>query len=131
MKITRSCGYAILALGYMGKNADKKIVLSSDISKEHNIPLEYLLKIMQQLVRANILTSKRGPRGGFSLVKPISKINMMEVIEAVDGAMSNQLNLEGQVPDKKLVAKIEAAYGKAIDQSKAVFEKAKFNTLIS
>jgi len=131
MKISRSCGYAILALGYMGKNADKKIVLSSDISKEYNIPLEYLLKIMNLLVRANILTSKRGPRGGFSLIKPISKINLMEVIEAVDGAMSNQLDLEELIPDKKFTAKIEAVYGKAIDQSKAVFEKAKFNTLIT
>jgi Rrf2 family protein len=131
MKITRACWYAILALGYIGKNADKKAIIAPEISKEYNIPLEYLLKIMQLLAKANILTSKRGPRGGFSLAKPISKINMMEVIEAVDGVMSNQLDLEELIPDKKLVAKIEAVYGKAIDQSKAVFEKAKFNTLIS
>ncbi|MCK4886363.1 MAG: Rrf2 family transcriptional regulator [Planctomycetes bacterium] len=131
MKISRSTGYALLAVGYMGKNADKKIILSNEISKEYNIPLEYLLKILQQLVRANILRSKRGPRGGFSLVKPVSKINMMEVIEAVDGPMNNQLNLEEQIPDKKFTDKIEAVYGKAITQFQAVFEKTKFNTLIS
>jgi Rrf2 family protein len=131
MKISRSCGYALLSVGYMGKNADKKIVLSQDISKEYNIPLEYLLKILQQLVRANILRSKRGPRGGFSLVRPVSKINMMEVIEAVDGPMTNQLNLEEQIPDKKFTDKIEVVYGKAIAQAKAVFEKTKFDTLIS
>ena len=131
MKISRSCGYALLAVGYMGKNTDRKIVLSQDISKEYNIPLEYLLKILQQLVRANILRSKRGPRGGFSLAKPVSSINMMQVIEAVDGPMTNQLNLEEQIPDKKFTDKIEAVYGKAIAQAKAVFEKTKFNTLIS
>jgi len=121
----------MLAVGYMGKNADKKIILSDDISKEYNIPLEYLLKILQQLVRANILRSKRGPRGGFSLAKPISKINMLEVIIAVDGPMNNQLNLEEQVPDKKFTDKIESVYGKAISQASAIFEKTKFNTLIS
>ena len=131
MKISRSTGYALLAVGYMGKNADRKIILSSAISKEYNIPLEYLLKILQQLVRANILRSKRGPRGGFSLVKPVSKINMMEVIEAIDGPMNNLLNLEEQIPDKKFTDKIEDVYGKAIAKFQAVFEKTKFNTLIS
>ena len=131
MRISRSTGYALLAVGYMGKNADKKIILSQAISKEYNIPLEYLLKILQQLVRANILRSKRGPRGGFSLAKPIAKINMMEVIEAVDGPMTNQLNLEEQITDKKFTDKIESVYGKAIAQASAVFEKTKFNTLIS
>lgn len=131
MKISRSCGYAILAVGYIGKNPDRKIILSNDISKEYNIPIEYLLKVLQQLVRANILRSKKGPRGGFSLAKPVSKINMMEVIDAVDGPMNNQLNLEEQIPDKKFTDKIEDVYGKAIAQAKAVFEKTKFNTLIS
>jgi Rrf2 family protein len=131
MKISRSCGYALLAVGYMGKNPDRKIILSNAISKEYNIPLEYLLKILQQLVRANILRSKRGPRGGFSLAKPISKINMMEVIEAVDGQMNNQLNLEEQITDKKFTDKIEDVYGKAIARFTAAFEKTKFNTLIS
>jgi len=43
--------------------------LAARVSKEYGIPLEYLMKIMQQLVRANILRSKRGPRGGFSLTR--------------------------------------------------------------
>ena len=64
MKISRSTGYGLLASGYIAKNEKDGIVLSQTISKEYNIPLEYLLKILQQLVRANLLRSKRGPRGG-------------------------------------------------------------------
>ena len=131
MRISRSTGYAILAVGYLAKHQKEGIILSQDISKKYNIPLEYLLKILQQLVRANVLRSKRGPRGGFSLAKPINKINMMEVIEAVDGPMTNQLNLEEQITDKKFTDKIEAVYGRAINQATAVFEKTKFNTLIT
>lgn len=58
MRISRSTGYALLAVSYLAKHKDEKIILSQSISKEYNIPLEYLLKILQQLVRANILRSK-------------------------------------------------------------------------
>jgi len=99
MKISRSTGYGILAAGYIAKSEKGGIVLSQTISKEYNIPLEYLLKILQQLVRANILRSKRGPRGGFVLSKSPSKITMLEIIEAVDGPLVSQLRAhqEGQV----------------------------------
>ncbi|MHC4413264.1 MAG: RrF2 family transcriptional regulator [Planctomycetota bacterium] len=100
MKISRSAGYGLLAIGYIMKHKDEGIILSQTISKEYNIPLEYLLKILQQLVKANILRSKRGPNGGFSLTKTPRKITMLQVIEAVDGSMSPHLDLE-DVPRRK------------------------------
>ena len=48
MKISRSTGYALLAVGYIAKHQDQKIILSQTIAKEYDIPLEYLLKILQQ-----------------------------------------------------------------------------------
>ena len=130
MKISRSTGYALLAVGYVAKHKDQKIILSQTIAKEYNIPLEYLLKILQQLVRANVLHSKRGPRGGFSLAKPPKKITMLQVIEAVEGPMINQLNLTEQTGGVKFSVKAEQVYEKAIAQAKAVFEKTKFSTLV-
>ena len=87
MRISRSTGYALLATCYIARYSDKNIVSSQSISREYDIPLEYLLKILQQLVRGNILRSKRGPRGGFSLAKPAKKITVLQVIEAADGPM--------------------------------------------
>ena len=40
MKISRSTGYALLAVGYIAKHQDQKIILSQTISKEYDIPLE-------------------------------------------------------------------------------------------
>ncbi|HUV41816.1 MAG TPA: Rrf2 family transcriptional regulator [Sedimentisphaerales bacterium] len=131
MKISRSTGYALLAVGYVAKNKDQKIILSQSIAKEYNIPLEYLLKILQQMVRANILRSKRGPRGGFSLAKPPKKISMLEIVEAVEGPMINQLNLTEQAHGEKFSVKIEQVYDKAIAQAKSVFDKAKIATLLA
>jgi len=131
MKISRSTGYALLAVGYIAKNQKKQgIVLSQSIAKEYKIPLEYLLKILQQLVKANVLRSKRGPRGGFTLAKPPKKITMLQIVEAVDGPMVSQLNLKEQAPKEKFSTRSEQAYEKAIAQAKAVFEKAKLSKLL-
>lgn len=130
MKVSRSSGYALLAMNYFAKNPDKKIILSQEISRKYDIPLEYLLKILQQLVRASILRSKRGPRGGFSLNKTLKKISMLEIIEAVDGPMSSQLNLMEQAAREKFCTKAEQAYQKATDQAKAVLRKTKIADLV-
>jgi Rrf2 family protein len=130
MKISRSTGYALLAVGYIAKNQDRKIILSQSIAKEYDIPLEYLLKILQQMVKANVLRSKRGPRGGFSLGKPATKISMLDVIEAVEGPMISRLNLAEQAPREKFTKKAEAAYEKAIALAKGVFNKTKISSLI-
>ncbi len=130
MKISRSTGYALLAVGYVAKHEKEGIILSQSIAKEYGIPLEYLLKILQQLVRANVLRSKRGPRGGFSLARPATKINLLEVIEAVEGPMVSQLNISTHAPREKFRSKAEQVYEKAINQSKAVFKKTKLSDLV-
>ena len=131
MKISRSTGYALLAAGYLAQHQKEKIVLSQDISKKYDIPLEYLLKILQQLVRANVLRSKRGPRGGFSLARPIKKISLLQIIEAVDGPMISNLHLDEHAPGEKFCKRIEQAYEKTTNQARASFDKVKLSDLIA
>ena len=130
MRISRSTGYALLAVNYIAKHQGQGIVLSQRISKEYDIPLEYLLKILQQLVRANVLRSKRGPRGGFTLAKSTKKITMLQIIEAVDGPMTNQLNLIEQAPKEKFSTNAEKAYERAIAQARSIFDKTKLSYLM-
>jgi Rrf2 family protein len=130
MKISRSTGYALLAVGYLAQHQKEGIILSQAMSKQYNIPLEYLLKILQQLVRANVLHSKRGPRGGFSLARPPKKITLLQVIEAVDGPMVSHLNLYEHARGEKFSNRAQKVYEKAIAQAKSVFEKAKLSDLL-
>lgn len=130
MRVSRSTGYALLAVGYIAKHQGDGVVLSQDISKQYDIPLEYLLKILQQLVRANVLRSKRGPRGGFSLAKAPNKITMLEVIEAVDGPLTGELNLTDHAGNDTYANKAEQTYNKAIAQAKSVFQKTRLGALL-
>jgi Rrf2 family protein len=120
-----------LAVGYIAKNQGDGVVLSQNISKQYDIPLEYLLKILQQLVRANVLRSKRGPRGGFSLAKATNKITMLEIIEAVDGPLTGELSLTSQARNDKYGQRAEQMYNKAIAQARGVFERTKLSSLLT
>jgi len=130
MKMSRSTGYALLAVGYIAGHNDQQAILSQDISREYDIPLEYLLKILQQLVRANVLRSKRGPRGGFFLAKPPQRITMLQIIEAVDGPIVNQLNLAEQTRRTKFTTRADKICSNAVAQARSVFQKAKLSSLL-
>ena len=130
MKLNRSTGYGLLAVAYIAQNKDQGLILSQDVSKKYNISLEYLLKIMQQLVRARILQSKRGPRGGFSMARPATKITMLDVVEAVEGTFDISLGFEECAPRDKFAAKTERAYAKAVAQYKVELKKVKLSDLI-
>ena len=130
MKLNQSIGYALRAVAYIAKNTDKKKIISQTISKECDIPLDYLYKILLKLAQANILRSKRGPRGGYSLTKAATKINLLEIIEAIDGPMVRQLDIAEQAPREKFAKKTDKVCDKAIAQARSVFQKTKFSELL-
>jgi Rrf2 family protein len=45
----------------------------------------HLSKVLQQLVRVGLLSSKRGPSGGYALAKPAGEISLLDVYEALEG----------------------------------------------
>ena len=47
----------------------------------------HLAKVMQRLVRGDIVTSTRGPKGGFVLEKPPAETTFLQVMEAIDGPL--------------------------------------------
>ena len=82
------------------------------------------------MVKANVLRSKRGPRGGFTLARPAAKINALQIIEAVDGPMSPYTTLADHAKGEKFCTRMEKTYEKAINQAKTVFEKTKLSDLV-
>jgi Rrf2 family protein len=130
MKIGRSTAYAIIATCHIAQQPEKKTVLSHDISKEYDIPLEYLLKILQQLVRGNILRSKRGPRGGFTLARPASKITMLQILEIVDGPMVNHMTIAEHTGKAKFGIHADKIFDKALAQGRDVYSKVTLGSLI-
>ncbi len=66
MIYSKTCEYAIRALAYMADHRDEEMCMIPRISEDTGVPQAYIAKIFQGLVRHGILSSRRGPAGGFS-----------------------------------------------------------------
>jgi len=128
MKLNTSIVYGIVAAVNVAKT--EGLVISKVISKEYSIPLEYLLKIMQQLTRANILKSKRGPRGGFSLARPANKISLLDIVEAIEGPIANNIAISDIATKGKFGKKADSVFNKAMGESKKVLKQTKLSDLL-
>jgi Rrf2 family protein len=85
MKLTRASNYAVHAVAYIAQQKHDRPIASHHIAKARNIPERFLLKVLKPLVSVRVLTSIKGPSGGYRLAKPATQISLLEVIEAVDG----------------------------------------------
>jgi Rrf2 family protein len=85
MQITRQGDYGIRSVLYLARQPFKKISFVTEISEEYKIPRSFLAKILQKLVKARIVRSYRGVKGGFSLARQARDISMLEVLEAIEG----------------------------------------------
>lgn len=84
--LSKSCEYALRAVAYIALNAEKdKRIGIKEIAKELSLPAPFLAKILQTLVKAKILTSIKGPNGGFFINGNPQKITLLDVIEIIDG----------------------------------------------
>lgn len=82
---SKTCEHGIRAALYIASLGKEEYVPIRSISENLNISFHFLTKILQILTHKNIMTSYRGPNGGVSLAKPGEQINIMEIIEAIDG----------------------------------------------
>ena len=84
--LSHTSKYAIRALVYLELYAsiDKKAGIKK-IARELDIPSPFLGKILQMLVKHQLLASTKGPHGGFYLNKEAIDIPVMEIIEIIEG----------------------------------------------
>ena len=83
MRAPRKTLFAIEAVLDIAYNADTGPVQSVEITKRQQIPKRYLEQVLQQLVRANILTGVRGPRGGYRLARERRRISIGDIVRVV------------------------------------------------
>jgi Rrf2 family iron-sulfur cluster assembly transcriptional regulator len=84
---SKTCQYAIRATVYVAKlsGEDRRAGLK-DIASEIGSPEHFTAKIMQQLVKCNIISSMKGPNGGFTIEKSrMHKVRLSQIVFAFDG----------------------------------------------
>ncbi len=71
--------YALMALSYLASNRGR-LVKADEIAQNQNIPKPFLSKILHELSRRDVLSSVKGPKGGFALKADPSKLTMWDVV---------------------------------------------------
>jgi len=83
LMISQTAEYALRAIAFLAKMPDDTH-LTREIAAATKVPSGYLAKVMQTLVKADLVLSKRGIRGGFTLERAPDEISILDVVNAVD-----------------------------------------------
>jgi len=83
LRLSKKMLYAIEAVVDIAYHAGGQPVQSREITERQGIPRRYLEQALQHLVRANILTGIRGPRGGYNLARERRRITVGEIVRVV------------------------------------------------
>ena len=87
MRVSIKSDYALRAMAQLASEAAAGPVKAERIGQMQEIPLKYLPSILAELKRAFLVTSHRGPDGGYSLQRPADEITLADVMRAVDGPL--------------------------------------------
>jgi Rrf2 family protein len=85
MQITRQADYAIRAVLYLAQLEPGGKVSTAQIARDQHIPLTFLAKIVSQLSSVGVVRATRGAHGGVTLARPPEQVNLLEIVEAIDG----------------------------------------------
>jgi Rrf2 family protein len=87
MQLTRAADYAVRVMIQLAVPAADGRVSLPALAKATGAPESFLSKVLQALARAGLISSQRGQAGGFRISSRGRVASMLEVIEAIDGAI--------------------------------------------
>ncbi len=90
MLYSKSAEYAIQAMIYLAEHKPEKPVMIRKIAESHNIPYQFLAKIMQILVKNRLIVATRGRTGGVKLGMDPKNIYLNQIVYAIDGLPPDQ-----------------------------------------
>ena len=129
MKYSKATNYALHTIMFMIEHSQRNENLGVQKLAEHfQVSPTYLSKILTQLVKAGLITSSTGVKGGYNLSKNAEEISFMDVINATEGnsalfncefhdnrCLINQVMVEAEnrmvtyLEEKKLIEIVEEA----------------------
>lgn len=84
--LSSSSKYGIRAVIYIASQSKNNGKIGiKQISEDLGLPTPFLAKILQLLAKQKILSSSKGPHGGFSLLRDPRKITLLDIITIIDG----------------------------------------------
>lgn len=131
MKLTRKAEYAIRVMLYLSSQKPNTKVIAKEISKNMDIPKQFLAQIMLSLNHHGFVKAIRGAKGGFMLARKPSSVNLLEIIEAIEGKLFlNECLLSTEVCKCQPVCPISEVWQDAQKALLKILKSATFSSLV-
>src|SRR5437867_12662529 len=88
LRLSKKADYALLAMRHLAAHGDHGTASARELAEMYDIPPELLAKVLQKLVRADLLESHQGIRGGYGLARAAGSMSVADVIQAIDGPLT-------------------------------------------
>lgn len=99
LRLSKKSEYALIAVKYMALNQNGKCITVKEIANIYGLSFQLLAKLMQKLVRNNIIISQQGTKGGYMLNKQTEDILLSDIISAIEENYSLTDCIESEVPE--------------------------------
>ncbi len=87
MRLSTKGRYAVMAMADLAHHSNGKPVALADIAERQEISLSYLEQLFGRLRKGGLVSSVRGPGGGYLLARPSDEMRVSDIIAAVDEAI--------------------------------------------
>ena len=127
MKLSNKGRYAIQAVFDLAYHAGERGAQIKEISERQGIPSRFLEQVFQDLKKAEMVRSKRGPRGGYHLNVDPGSLRVGDVVRAIEGPvlLAEPASADASTSEQVL----GAALGELGDQLEACFDALTFADL--
>ena len=86
MKFSKKVEYAMIAMVEMARRQSyDNLITARWLARQYHIPQEILSKVLQKLTKIGLLQSVQGVKGGYALAKNVEQINVLDVVQSIDG----------------------------------------------
>jgi len=128
--ISAKIDYAIRALCGLADNQHS--MTSAALAAGQNLPVKFLESIMNDLRRADLVVSRRGPDGGYRLSRPASEIRLADVIRPLEGPLAEIRGLRPEAVTYEGAAESLQAVWVAVRSSlRSVLERTTIDDIVS
>lgn len=80
--LSKTAEYALRAVACLAA-ADSELVSADYLAEKTKVPRRYLHRVLQDLVEAQLVTSRPGPGGGYALSRSADTLSILDVVNAV------------------------------------------------
>jgi len=125
VKLSNKGRYGVKAIFDIAFHSHGKATQIKEIAERQAIPPRFLEQIFQDLKRAGLVSSKRGPRGGYQLAQEPSEIRIGDIVRALEGPVTlaeGSPASEADAGDATSRAVTEEAFEDLAEQIEACFD---------